>query len=307
MSAGIPASLKRFKMIRLAVLAVFLLAGASVLAYKLTGHSLGIRSHIAPLKDIAFGVIKSQYVVGFNRGQYTDIIFIHHSVGHNLIEEGKVRELFTQADYSFFDHDYNHPGLTNPEGQEMGYNYLVPNDNTDVDGLARIFKQPVFPIPLNTFSGLLQHEVIIVKSCYPNSAIDSEEHLAQDKAYYLTIRDVMDKHPDKIFIIVTTSPLTPTETNPQDAARARAMADWLKSDEFLKGHPNLFTFDLFGYLAIGDPSNSETNMLRADYRNGVNSRPNQSANETLGPIFVEQVIRDIQTYQTIMQDKQVLK
>jgi hypothetical protein len=293
MSASVPASHNRFKIIRLAILAVILLGGAGVLAFKLTGHSLGIRSRLASLKDIAFSVINSRYVSGFNKGQYTDIIFLHHSVGHNLIEEGKARELFTQAGYSFFDHDYNNPGLIGPDGEALGYSYSIPNDNTDVDGLARIFQQTVFPLPLNTLSGLLQHEVIIVKSCYPNSAIDSEEHLAQDEAFYLSMRDVMDQHPDKLFIIVTTPPLTPTETIPQDAARARDMANWLKSEEFLKGHPNLFTFDLFDYLAEGDQANLEANMLRADYRNGVDSHPNRVANETIGPKFVEFVIQSI--------------
>ena len=155
MNTRSPASRKSLNIIRLAILTVKLLAGADTLAYRLIGNSLGIRSRLAPLKDIAFGVVNSRNASGFHQEQDADIIFLHHSVGHNLSEEGNVRKLFTEADYSFFDHDYNNPGLTGSYGEAQGYSYNIPNDNTDVDDLARIFQQTVFPLPLNTLSGLL--------------------------------------------------------------------------------------------------------------------------------------------------------
>ena len=189
------------------------------------------------------------------------------------------------------------PGLTDPSGQIKGYNYSVPGDNTDIDGLARVFSQTVYPLPVNTLSGLLQHEVIIIKSCYPNSDITSDEYLANDKAYYLAMRDTVDKHPDKVFIIVTTPPLNPAETNLETAARAREMADWLKSEEFLKGYPNLFTFDFFSYLADDNPTSPQFNMLRKEYQEGTDSHPNRLANETIGPAFVQYVIQSIRSYE----------
>jgi hypothetical protein len=278
------------------VLGLFLVMGAALVVYKLTGHSLGIRSLASSIKDTTAVVLDSRNVTRYNQGNYTDIIFLHHSVGHNLIEQGGVREAFAQAGYDFFDHDYNGEGLTDPTGQAKGYSYSVPDDNTDINGLARIFEQPVLPLPANTLSALLQHEVIILKSCYPNSSITSDEQLAQNKDYYLKIRDTMDKHPDKVFILVTTPPLNPAETDLETAARARAMADWLKSDEFLSGHPNVFTFDFFSYLAEDQPGSSGLNMLKAAYQDGADSHPNQLANETIGPKFVEFVIQSIQGY-----------
>jgi len=116
----------------------------------------------------------------------------------------------------------------------------------------------------------------------------------QFQTWYLQMRDVMDQHLNRIFILVTSPPLHPLATNPDEAARARAIADWLKSDAYLKGHPNLFVFDFFDLLA--DP---DTNMLAARYQldpDDANSHPNQLANETIGPLFVTFIDEAAQTY-----------
>lgn len=151
-------------------------------------------------------------------------------------------------------------------------------------------------MPLNAFSGLLQHEVIAFKSCFPVSDITSDEQLEQYKFYYLNMRDVMDRYPGRLFIAVTPPPLNPAETNAEAAARARAFADWLTSDEYLSGHPNLFTFDFFGHLAEEDPTSPDYNMLQEEYREGSDSHPNRLANETIGPIFADFIAGSVQSY-----------
>jgi hypothetical protein len=232
-----------------------------------------------------------------NYGAFTNVIFLHHSTGANLIEQGGVRERFTQAGYSFWDQGYNDVGLRDPNGAFVGYSYSVPKDNTDPDGLARIFSQHEYKYPINALSGLLQYEVIIIKSCFaPANNIKSDSQLENYKSWYTGIRDVMDQHRDKLFIIVTSPPLNPEETNPEEASRARAFAEWLKSEEFLNGHANIATFDFFDLLAVSDPSSPETSMLRPEYRNGADSHPNQIANEKFGPLFVDFVIRTIEQH-----------
>jgi len=230
------------------------------------------------------------------RGDFTDVIFLHHSVGRNLINQGGVRERLTEAGFRFWDHDYNWEGLTRPDGTPAGYSYSIPGDNTDPDGLARIFSQPAFPWPVNAFSGLLQHEVIIVKSCFPNSNIQSDEQLQEIQGHYLKMRERIDRFPDRLFIIVTLPPLNPAETTPEAAARARALSRWLQSDEFLAGHPNLVVFDLFGLLAEDDPAAPDFNMLRAEYREGTDSHPNRFANEVIGPVFADFIIETARAY-----------
>jgi hypothetical protein len=106
----------------------------------------------------------------------------------------------------------------------------------------------------------------------------------------------MDRHPDHVFIVVTPPPLNPAGTDPEAAARARAFSRWLQSDEFLAGHPNIFTFDLFGPLAEEDPQAPDLNMLRSEYREGEDSHPTRLANQTIGPLFADFVIDAVQTY-----------
>jgi hypothetical protein len=225
---------------------------------------------------------------------YTNVIFLHHSTGRALIAKGNVRPLLAERGYWFWDHGYNHEGLVRPDGKLAWANYRIPGDNTDVDGLAALFAQSVTDPPSNAFSRLLRHEVIAVKSCFPNSAVKSDEMQQQFQTWYLQMRDVMDQHPDRVFIVVTSPPLHPLATNADDARRARAVADWLKSDAYLAGHPNVFVFDFFDLLA--DPS---ANTLRADYQispDNSDSHPNRLANETIGPIFVEFIDEAVREY-----------
>jgi hypothetical protein len=118
------------------------------------------------------------------------------------------------------------------------------------------------------------------------------------------MRDEMGQHPEKVFIIVTPPPLNPAETNPEEATRARAFSVWLQSNEFLSGHPNIYTFDYYDYLADSDPSSEEYNMLQAQYRVGDDSHPNQYANETIAPVFVEFTSNSIKHYQNFTQSQE---
>ena len=218
------------------------------------------------------------------------IIFLHHSCGQNLIEQGGVREGLTALGYEFYDHGYNGDGLRLADGSYSGMNFDVPDDNTDPDGLAAIFAQPFHDSPDNTFSHLMQYDVIAFKSCFPTSNIGSDEQLAEYKSYYLAMRDRMDEYPDKVFIAVTQPPQVPANSDPEEGARARAFADWLQSGEYLAGHPNVFVFDFFGYLAGDD------NFLRPEYRvDEYDGHPNEEANRTIGPLFVAFVDQAIQS------------
>ena len=283
----------RFKSIVKMVGMVAVLGFLALVAVRLlTGHGLGLWRFV----HLGRAVIDSRSVSSYSRGDFTNVIFLHHSTGRNLIEQGGVRERLTEAGYDFWDHDYTWPGLRRPDESPTNYSYNIPDDNTDPDGLAEIFGQRTYGIPWNAFSGLLQHEVIAFKSCFPVNNITSNEQLEEYKSYYLDIRDTMDQHLDKVFILITPPPLNPVSTDTEASARARAFADWLKSDEYLSGHPNVFTFDFFDYLAEDDPTTSDYNMLRAEYREGADSHPNQTANETIGPLFVDFIIDAVQEY-----------
>jgi hypothetical protein len=224
--------------------------------------------------------------------QATRIMFLHHSCGQNLIEQGDVREGLTALGYEFYDHGYNGEGLRLADGSYAGTNFDVPDDNTDPDGFAAIFAQPLHDPPDNTFSHLMQYDVIAFKSCYPVSNIWGDEQLAEYQSYYLSIRDRVDQYPHKVFVIVTQPPQVPANSDPEEAARARAFANWLQSDEYLAGHPNVFVFDFFGLLAGDD------DFLRPEYRlDEYDGHPNERANRDIGPLFVAFIDEAIRSYE----------
>ena len=272
-----------------------------VVARIVVGQWLGPRSLVRTVVNVTLAVSQRGAVTASDHGNYTNVIFLHHSTGNNLIEQGGVRERLTQAGYSFWDHSYNYQGLRDPAGKYTGYSYSVPGDNTDPDGLMRVFAQQVYGLPVNTLSALLQHDVIIFKSCFaPANNIKTEQQLETYKIWYLGMRTVMDQYPDKLFIVVTDPPLNPAETNPEEATRARTFANWLKSDEFLKGHPNISTFDLYGLLAEESVTATDANMLRSIYRDGGDSHPNRTANETLAPLFTNYILQAIQDRRAVV-------
>lgn len=279
------------------------LVGFALVSGYVNGKGLGLQSKmdhsLSAIPNAAKAIADGKVITASNTGSYTNIFFLHHSTGNNLIAHGNIRELFGANGYQLWDHWYNHLGLRDPDSQPLRYHYSIPGDNTDPDGLHEIFTQPVLPLPLNAISNMLQHEVIIIKSCFePANNIRSDEQLEQYKAWYLDMRETMAAHPDRVFIILTSPPLNPAATNPDEAARARKYAGWLASEEFTGGHTNIFVFDFYDLLAENDPSKPDVNMLRAEYRDGDDSHPNEAANRAIGPIFVEFAIDKIESYRS---------
>jgi hypothetical protein len=242
------------------------------------------------------------------------IIFLHHSVGADLIKEGNVRGLLREQAPSLelWDYGYNPPrlrrlareaarrmlgrppsmvshhyGLRDASGQRLGTSFHVPYDNTDPDGLAAVFAQPATNPPSNTLSHLLHFDVIGFKSCFTMLPLTSEEHLERCKRHYLAIRDVIDQHPDKLFMPMTPPPLRATLTTSEQAQRARQYARWIMSAEFRGGRANVLPYDLFDALAAaeGEP---EADMLRPEYcrDDGCDTHPNAVANQRVAAHWV---------------------
>jgi hypothetical protein len=240
------------------------------------------------------------------------ILFLHHSTGRGLIEQGGVRALFAERNardgtkHEFWDHDYNEIGLTGPTGERTGRSFGIPDDDTDPVGLDRLFSQPVHDPPDNALSHILQFDVVAFKSCFPICAIRSEAQLEQYKQHYLAIRETIKRHPHTLFIVMTPPPLIPRSiagllvargsrwmwTGPEEAARARRFARWLCSEEFLMGLPNAVAFDYFDLLAEPSGSGGSPNTLRAEYRGGrfgYDAHPNEAANKAVAPLFVDAI------------------
>ena len=200
----------------------------------------------------------------------SNVFFLHHSTGRNLLAEGGVRG---HMEHPLWDHDYNYIGLTNPQGDLVGVSYDIPGDNTYPDGL-----HVLWTTNNAARDSILQYDVIAFKSCYPACDIETDAELDQYKSWYLDIVNQLIGYSDKVFILMSPPPRHRLATNSQCASRCRDFANWLGG---LAGDNVLF-FDLFDHLAGGD------NVLRYEYErshSGTDSHPNSYANAVIGPLF----------------------
>lgn len=266
------------------------------------GKPLGIRSFFEIQIWKVNALTKSLQYAGqirqFNKGNYTNVIFLHHSVGDNLIRQTDFRDRLTQAGLSFWDHDYNYYGLNAPNGQNLGFHFNIPEDNTDPVGLAKLFSQKVYPVPVNAVSGLMQFEVIIFKSCFTGNVLFDDQSVEQTRQYYEEIHRFIEEHPDKLFILLTTPPLNSAEADEVMGARAREISNWLQSQEYKRNLPNLYVFDLYSAFAENDPASPNYNRLREDYKEGTDNHPTMNANQNVAPVLAQFIIDSIQDFRS---------
>lgn len=282
--------------------ALGVLLAAALLAWEFLGPQPGPRRIGRSLLSAARATIDSRRVRESGAEAYTNIVFLHHSTGEHLIQAGELRARLRTQGYLLWDHGYNFQGLRDPEGIPTGYSYNIPNNNTDPQGLAQVFNQPELPLPVNALSGLLQHDVIMLKSCFtPTSEIADEAQLETYQQAYREMRNVIARHPEKLFILLTQPPLNPASTDSEQAARARRLADWLVSEDFQAGLPNLVVFDLFDRLAESDPTSPDFSMLSQEYRDGLDSHPNWIASKTIAPELADYIVQAIENYRQDMQ------
>src|SRR3990167_5321140 len=227
------------------------------------------------------------------------LLFIHHSTGGNLIKYGKVRDLVREKlqNIEFWDHGYNlypifprllamftfHTGLTDKNGQITGEDFDIVLSNNSPREYADIFSRDPTSF---TLKQILNHDIVMLKNCFPTTKIESDEKLEEHKKYYTQVANSLKKYPDKLFIVFTSPPLRLEVTRPDWAKRARELANWMKS-ELIEGSKNLKVFDFFDLLA--DKIGENANMLRRDYCPWFSrdSHPNTKANREIAPKLAE--------------------
>lgn len=213
------------------------------------------------------------------------MVFIHRSVGHHLMQDGKLRELIqATGKFSIGDYDQNTDVLTDINGTQRKMEFLFPGGNTRPEDLSVIFSDSVPSQHKSIQDEALRYDVIAVKSCYPNSNIGSSEELEKIKQHYKTICGFFMEH-DKELVMLTSPPLAPLMTKHDNAARARELAIWLTSTDF--GN-TIKVFDFFNLLAAS-PGTTQPNTLKKKYRRWlpVDSHPNPRASREIAPQFVD--------------------
>lgn len=260
------------------------------------------------------------------------LLFIHHSVGGQLLADPG--PLDPHEKLSIHRSHPNGGGLRSlleNDGyivHEAAYGSVI-GENTDLFDWLPKFRDHMSRVLANALQdqalAAVTNDVILFKSCYPNSAF--REHrgepadpagrrltLSNAKATFAALRDEFARHPDVLFVYLTTPPLLPRQVSrplwkhlarmilgrpPSDreqseaAAIARTFNNWLKSPTgWLDGysHRNVVVFDYFDVLT-GD---GRSDFLEFPAGNGTDDHPStrgqQIAASRLAP-FINRAVR----------------
>ena len=181
------------------------------------------------------------------------LIFIHHSCGQNWLADGdgNLRAELNANRYYVSESNY---GWDAEPDDNLG-------DSTNTENWPEWFNNTKMPyVYASTYASDSnsssisnpggENEIIMFKSCYPLSEVDSS--INDEKAYYNTIRNYFEDHPDKLFILIT----PPGETNVSSAVLTRQLCSWLIDEEngWLKDYPhkNVGVYDFYCTLSETD-------------------------------------------------------
>jgi hypothetical protein len=192
------------------------------------------------------------------------LIFIHHSVGESWLEDdyGDLGRMLSANNYFVSDTNY-------------GWGPGNIGDNTDIVNWPEWFGPERSDRVLEALYGESEqnswytrtlsdpggeNEIIMFKSCYPNSELDGSPNdgptsgdydytVGSAKHIYNLLLDYFITRPDKMFVVITAPPVTYHEM----ADNARAFNNWLVYD-WLSGYSgnNVFVFDLYNVLTGRD-------------------------------------------------------
>jgi hypothetical protein len=251
-------------------------------------------------------------------GHAQKIIFLHHSTGGGVYDEGNVASWFqtynTKNGTAYQITERNYPDSPYPwENYPYDYwnlwiNGVCDNTNASIECLDKITRD---------------YDVVIFKHCFPGADIVAEDGLASVsssekttgnyKLQYRALRSLMDSYPNTKFIVWTLAPLHRKATTTENALRAKLFVDWVKNEwltEDNKPHANIFVFDFYGLSAElnTSPNNGKTNCLKYEYEgdhNGSDSHPNSLANRTIGPLFAQVIVDAIKHQSTSIPETRV--
>lgn len=218
------------------------------------------------------------------------LTFIHHSCGANWLGDsnGQLATTLMANNYYVSDAGYGWRETGNSDGYVIG-------DNTDIGHWWLWFRGPNSPAYTQSLYARMDNregytrmltepnpgspnEVIMFKSCYPNSDMygnindpvppiasnplkgqSSPLTVANAKGIYIDLLEYFQTRQDKLFIVITAPPMQ----NLNDASKARAFNNWLVND-WLTNYPykNVRVFDFYNVMT-SNGGNPTTNDLGA--------------------------------------------
>ncbi len=156
------------------------------------------------------------------------------------------------------------------------------------------------------------NKIIMVKSCFPSSAIEGvgepADTLSPDyktiynyKWHWRNIIQVMKTRPQNFFVIWTNAPLVELETTPSSAMWSKQFCKWAKDTlaqgldpEFGAFPNNVYVFDFFSKLA-----NTNGYMLPQYATDAHDSHPNAAATTLVSPQLVNEVFDHSIAYEQV--------
>ncbi len=151
-----------------------------------------------------------------------EVFFIHHSTGE-IYRDGGMKTKLENNGY-----DLRAPWWDGATDYNDWHDQLSDPDSWDIIGTP---------------------DVLMFKSCYPNSDISSKAQLNEYKKEYRKLYDIFQAHPDVLFIPWSTPPLPRQMTSKANAKRAKKFDKWLKK-RYISDYngDNLDSFRLFYQL-----------------------------------------------------------
>lgn len=213
------------------------------------------------------------------------ILFIHHSVGCNWLTTGQGNLGSTLNANNYFvsdtNYDWNDPPSPPAAHDEMG-------DYTDTEDWPDWFNGSVMPYAYLEYANTCfsntptdpggENEIVMFKSCYPNSVIGPS--MTDEQAVYNGLLAYFAAHTEKMFVLCVPPPqITITGEGsgsdfPGNAAVTRQLANWLvdRSSGWLSSYTagNVFVFDLYNVLT--DPANHHR-VVNGNLEHSVTSAP----------------------------------
>jgi hypothetical protein len=248
-----------------------------------------------------------------------DLVFFHHSCGGQLLADpgpevgtnsinvsspngGGLRSLLGRNSYRTHETSY---------GSRFGENTdlfdWLPKFRDHMDEVLAIDSQDTL------YTNGPHNRIVVFKSCFPNNAFDAEGvppgsasgpdlTVANAKAAYAALLPEFQKHPDVLFVCLTTPPLAPPRPQPlwkqiihqirghvpravTSAALARQFTGWLSdTNGWLKDSSltNVAVFDYYDILT----GNGASDFCRYATGDGYDSHPSRQGNEKAAEAFI---------------------
>ena len=202
------------------------------------------------------------------------LIFTHHSTGENWLRDDYGGPGHALAANNYFVSDTNYGRCPDSIGGRTD----IPNWTVWFSGgKAPVTVKAVFNESGQNFSYTRlpddpggENQIIMFKSCFPKSALEGspdDSPSADDwltvghaKYVYNKILQYFAPRPDKLFIIITSPPLS----DPTYAENARAFNQWLVKDWLDENNytlPNVAVFDFYNVITASDAHHRYSNGI----------------------------------------------